>query len=828
MNQQLSDISRRQFRSNRTLASLSTALLIGLAGLANAQDTQATGPVQPGATGPAVASDAPAGSNAKNSTAPAIERVELDLETGDLQERVDRVLKEMTLAEKIGQLCQVFPAVGDKVADELAAEIRSGNVGSIFYAGSAEQVRQAQKIATEQSRLGIPLIVGRDVIHGFRTTFPIPLGQAASWNPELIERAAKVSAAEAKGQGINWTFAPMVDICRDPRWGRIAETLGEDPMLSGALATAMVRGFQQSQEGSIQGIVACAKHYAAYGLSEGGRDYNRASVSQADLHNIHLPPFRDVVRGGCQTIMTTFSEVNGIPGTAHDYLLRDVLKQSWGFDGFVVSDWASVTEMIAHGYSADEKQAALQSLSAGVDMEMVSTSFRDHLTQLCQSGQVSESIVDDAVERILRVKLQMTPFSKETSTASTLLHPRNVELARTLARQSMVLLKNQEQTLPLDANKLEKIAVVGPLADAAQSQLGCWVMDSKQEDSITPLTALKDALSDSAEVIYAPGAEHSFATGKDGIAEAVKAARQADVVVMILGEDATLSGEARSRTQLTLPGVQAELIEAVAATGKPVITVVLAGRPLAIGELVEQSDAVLYAWHPGTMAGPALVDLLLGRESPSGRLPVTFPRSVGQVPLYYGHTNTGRPSPADFEPLVGSGETDLKPQFQYRSHYVDERPFPLYPFGYGLSYTTFEYEDLELGTDSLSPKQTLSVKVRLRNSGKRAASEVVQLYIRDHVSSIIRPVRELKAFRRIHLKPGASEIVEFALTIEDIAMRDAEGELLIEPGTFSIWAGGDSQADLTAEFQLLESPRAATADLPAALPEAKEAESPTG
>ena len=801
------------------------ALLLPAAKLS--ADTQTTGPIVETTATPNKNADAQ--SKEQPSVEPMPNRVRIDLQTGDLETRVTRLLSEMTLDEKIGQMCQVFPNVGDQLTDAIANDIRQGRVGSIFYAGSTELVQEAQQIASQESRLGIPLIIGRDVIHGFRTTFPIPLGQAASWNPELVRQAAEVAAAEAKGQGVNWTFAPMVDICRDPRWGRIAETLGEDPMLSGVLASAMVEGFQQTDEQGIQGVVACAKHYAAYGLSEGGRDYNRASLSRIDLHNIHLPPFRAVQDAGCQTMMTTFSEVNGVPGTAHDYLLKRVLKGQWGFQGFVVSDWASVTEMVEHGYSEDEKHAAQRAANAGVDMEMVSTSYNDNLAKLCREGHVPESAIDDAVRRILRVKLQIaSTHSKPDEAQATLLRPSNLEAARKLARQSMVLLKNQEQTLPLELNSISKIAVVGPLADAPQSQLGCWVLDAKQGDTITPLAAIQQAFADRAEVLHAPGADSSFSQKSSQIAKAASTAAEADVVVVVIGEDATLSGEARSRSKLCLPGVQDELLEAVAASGKPIVTVVIAGRPLAIGKAVELSDAVLYAWHPGTMGGPALVDLLLGREAPSGRLPVTFPKSVGQVPLYYGHSNTGRPSPHNFRPLIGSEEKDLPMEFQYRSHYVDQEPFPLFPFGYGLSYTTFAYEDLELGAPAISPKQTLSVRVRVKNTGEHAGAEVVQLYLRDQYSTIIRPVRELKAFRRVFLKPGETKVVEFALTIDDIATRDADGELLIEPGVFQLWAGGDCTASLTKEFKLLGGKPDTTADASSPTPAPSQTASPAG
>jgi len=721
----------------------------------------------------------------------------------DMDVAIERLLSEMTLAEKIGQMCQVAPE-GKELTPALGEALRAGEIGSIINAPDRQFAAEAQRIAREESRLGIPLLIGRDVIHGYRAIFPIPLGQAASWDPELVERAANAAAGEARSQGINWTFAPMVDICRDGRWGRIAETLGEDPLLAGQLAAAMVRGFQQEEEGRLQGVVACAKHFAAYGLSEGGRDYNRVSVSGADLHNVYLPPFRAAIDAGCRTLMTTFSEVNGVPGTAHEYLLRDVLRRRWKFPGFVVSDWNSVLEMIAHGYSADAVQAAQQAVHAGVDMEMASITFRTNLAALVEKGAISQAAIDDAVRRILRVKLQLLPLSESAASRNALMRPRSLEVARRLARESLVLLKNEGDVLPLKIDSIQRIAVVGALADDPKSQLGCWAPDGDAEDTVTPLEALRDALGESVEVLHACGASADFSTDASGLADAQQVAAQADMVLAFVGEDALLSGEARSRANLDLPGVQRELLKAVAESGKPIVMVVLAGRPLTIGAECDLADAVLYAWHPGTMGGPAIADVLLGVASPSGKLPATFLKTVGQTPLYYGHSNTGRPSPDDYRPLVQTDEKDLPEEMQYRSHYLDSDPLPLFPFGFGLSYTTFGYDGLELSTAVVKPRQTLGVRVRLTNMGQRAGTEVVQLYVRDVVARLVRPVRELKAFRRVHLRAGESKVVEFALDADDLAYFDAKGERVLKPGRFALWVGGDSTAELGAEFELLD------------------------
>ena len=754
-------------------------------------------------------------SAASLASSPAIAEVpRFNPAAADRDAEIERLLALMTLDEKIGQMCQVWPETGE-LTPAIQDSLRNGEIGSLINCSTPELIVEAQRLVREESRLGIPLLVGRDVVHGYRTVFPIPLGQAASWNPAMIERAAEVASAEARSHGINWTFAPMVDVGRDPRWGRVAETLGEDPRLSGELAAAMVRGFQQERDGRLHGLIACAKHFAAYGLSEGGRDYNRASLSIADLHNTHLPPFRASLDAGCRTVMTTFSEVNGVPGTAHAYLLQKVLRDGWQFTGVVVSDWNSVIEMVAHGYSADESEAARQAASGGVHMEMVSPTFHKHLAGLVRQGAVEQATIDDAVRRLLRLKLELVAESTaamklapvapaSAGSTSELLRPLSLELARRAARESIVLLKNDDATLPLQRERLQKVAVIGPLADAPLSQLGCWAVDGRAGDAITPLAALRESLGEFVEVAYVRGTPTSYSNDAAEIEAARHAAADADMTLLFVGEDAVLSGEARSRATLELPGVQPELVKAVAAAGKPIVMVVLAGRPLAIGAECDAVDAVLYAWHPGTMGGPAIADLLLGAAAPSGKLPVTFPKNVGQAPLYYSHTNTGRPSPADFRPLSQTQGADLAPAFQYSSHYIDGDPFPLFPFGYGLSYTTFSYDGFELGAASIGPRQTLAVRARITNTGARAGAEVAQLYVRDIAATLVRPVRELKAFRRVYLRPGESQPVEFALDADDLRYFNNEGQSVLEAGKFAVWIGSDSTATLGGEFQLTD------------------------
>lgn len=743
--------------------------------------------------------------SASGSESDVVERLDIDISSGSIEQRVERVLAAMTVNEKIGQLCQ-RAAYGEEISESIAADLRAGRIGSLFYTGSAKQTREAKRIAREESRLGLPLLTPRDVIHGFRTVFPIPLGQAASWNPELIREAAAVAAREAKAEGVNWTFAPMLDISRDARWGRIAESLGEDPLLAATIAEAMVRGYQGGEDGEPPGIAACAKHFVAYGLSEGGRDYNRVQVATNELHNMLLAPFQAAVDAECATVMTSFNTVNGVPGTGHAGLVGGVLKRRWGFDGLVVSDWGSVIEMIEHGYAEDEAEAGELALRAGVDMEMATTCFQDHLADLLDTGRVSNEQLDDAVRRVLRIKFRYAleeAQAQPPAPAASEPDSQSLELARRLAQESIVLLKNEGGLLPLKPDELTKVAVIGPLADAARDQLGCWMLDGKPEEAITPLAALRSEFEGQAEVRFAAGLKSSIDEGEGLLAEAIETARWADVVVLCVGEEYWLSGEARCRADLDLPGRQSELVEQVVSTDTPTVLVTLAGRPLTIGEELSRCDASLFAWHPGTMGGPALVDLLLGEAVPSGKLPVTFPKHVGQSPLYYNHPRTGRPPLAGTAALIGSDRADFPEEQKYRSHYLDVDPFPLLPFGFGLSYTSFEYSEVELSVSELKPGQTLGVRVRLTNSGEFEGEEVAQLYVRDVAAKLVRPVRELKAFRRVRLKPGESRVLEFALDTEQLSYYDNSAQRVIEPGVFRVGVGGDSTAPLEETFRLV-------------------------
>jgi beta-glucosidase len=754
---------------------------------------------------------------ASEAAAPAVtKRVWLDTKLS-VDERVEALLKEMTLVEKVGQLQQMNGIGGEPTgnADQLVSSselydrIRAGQLGSVLNEPNVSTINALQRVAVKESRLGVPLVIGRDVIHGYRTILPLPLGQAASWNPELVEAGAAVAAREARAVGVHWTFAPMVDIARDPRWGRIAEGLGEDPHLASVLSAAMVRGYQGDDLAAPDRIAACAKHFAAYGAAEGGRDYNATVVSPSLMRNVYLPPFQAAVDAGAATLMTAFNDVNGIPCSANEHLLRDVLRDEWDFRGFVVSDWESISEMIAHGYVANAKGAARAAANAGVNMEMVSQTYHKFLPKLVEDGEVSESDVDDLVRGILRAKFQLGLFERpyvDTSKAPSFLTPDNLDVARKLARQSVVMLKNENRSLPLVRSKLKTIAVIGFLADSKREQLGCWIPDAREADSQTALAALRESAGDEVDILYAPGVKIDLDPSTDGFADAVAAVKKADTVVLFVGEQANISGEARSRAILDLPGVQIQLVDAVveAAGDKPVVMVVMAGRPLTMGQQFAAVDAVLYAWHGGTMAGPAIADLLWGVESPSGKLPVTFPKAVGQVPLYYNHVSTGRPPRAyDFE-RDRNVDDRVDTELGFNSNYIDVEPYPLFPFGYGLSYTTFEYGKVELSTKRIRAGQTLAVRVPVTNSGNVAADEVVQLYVRDLVGSVTRPVRELKNFRRIRLKPGETQVVEFALPADDLAFWNNEEKLVLEPGKFQIFAGGNSLAPLAAEFKLVE------------------------
>jgi beta-glucosidase len=729
------------------------------------------------------------------------------------RERALALVREMTLVEKIGQMRQLNSISGAVTGtdqnvpdrDSLETLVRQGQVGSILNDVDAESINRLQRIAVEESRLGVPLIFGRDVIHGYRTIFPIPLGQAATWNPQLVENAATVAAREARSAGIHWTFAPMVDISRDPRWGRVAESLGEDPQLASALAAAMVRGLQGDDLSAPDRVAACVKHFAAYGAGEGGRDYNSAVVSPSLMRNVYLKPFKAAVDQGVASLMTSFNDVNGVPGTANRHLLRNVLRKEWGFEGFVVSDWESVHEMVMHGFCETDQDAAKLAVEAGVNIEMVSESYGEHLAKLVKKGAISESAIDVLVTEVLAVKIRLGLFENPyvSSSPNVQLTQEHLEVAQELAKQSIVLLKNDNKLLPLDRSKLKRIAVIGPLADSKEAQLGTWSMDGRPEDSRTPLAAVRETARDGVQVTYSAGLPNALYSSTEGFDEAVAAGRDADVVILCVGETADISGEARSRAVLDLPGAQRSLVNAIAKTGKPIVMIVQAGRPLTIGKDVEKVGAVLYSFHAGTMAGPAIADLLWGVDSPSGKLPLTFPKTVGQIPLYYNHTNTGRPAPAYDLERDGRFVEQIRRDLGYTSNYIDVSPYPLYPFGYGLSYTNFEYGPVELSTKQIRADQRVEIRVPVTNTGEVTGDEVVQLYIRDVVGSLVRPVRELKKFTRVALSTGETKTVKFYLTSEDLAYYDNTEQKVIEPGKFEIYVGGSSLASLAGELKLI-------------------------
>ncbi len=726
------------------------------------------------------------------------------------ERELTELLAKMSLEEKLGQLnLRGRGSTGSKseIPPELVEAVRQGRVGALINVMLPEEVDRLQRVAVEESPSGIPLLFGRDVIHGLHAVAPIPLAQAATWNPQLLEVGARVAARDARAYGINWTFAPMVDITRDPRWGRIAESLGEDPLLASRLAAAMVRGWQGSSLDSPTSVAACVKHFAAYGAAEGGRDYNTVSLSETDLRNTYLPPFRAAIDAGALSVMSAFNEINGVPASAHYELLTGVLRGEWGFEGLVVSDWDSVSEMIDHGFSADEAAAARQAIQAGLDMEMISRTFEDHLPALIESGVVAETTIDTAARRILRVKQRLGLFERPyrpTVTEMGSLSQESLDAAYRLAVESAVLLKNTDGVLPLSA--ASRLAVIGPLANAPREQLGTWSFDGRAEDSVTPLTSLKGRLGDD-RVGYAAGLDHSRSTSSEGFAEAVELARRSDVALFFGGEEAILSGEAHSRADIRLPGAQQELVRRLAESGTPVVLVVLAGRPLVLREILDVVAGVLYAWHPGTLAGPALTDLLLGVESPGGRLPVTWPKGVGQIPIYYNHKRTGRPPDPDRmiaieEIPVGAWQSSLS----NTSYYLDLGMNPEFPFGFGLSYSTFEYDAVRLSTDRLTPDGSIEIETTVTNSGDRKAAEVVQLYLRDRVGSRTRPVRQLAGFRRLVLEPGAAETVVFELHSEDLAFYDGHS-WVAEPGEFDVWIAPDAASGAPSGFTLVEAPK---------------------
>ncbi len=715
-----------------------------------------------------------------------------------IETAADSILARLTLDEKIGQLVQYTGGFetgpgGRRVNDEQRTLIREGKVGSLLNVFGSDQVRELQRIAVEESHAKIPLVFGLDVIHGFRTTFPIPLAEAAAWDPEAAERSARISAAEAASAGIQWTFAPMVDIARDPRWGRIAEGAGEDPFLGAAMAAARVRGFQGRGLADPASIMACVKHYAAYGAAEGGRDYNTVDISERTLRDVYLPPFKAAVDAGAGTVMASFNEIAGVPSSGNRRLLTEILRGEWKFDGFVVSDWNSVGELIPHGFAANTAEAAQRAINAGLDMDMMSGCYRDNLAALVGDGKVGMATLDEAVRRILRMKLRLGLFADPYRGISaqrekkTVLSAANLEAARDIARRSIVLLRNEGGLLPLRKD-LKTLAVIGPLAESRSDPVGCWAGATDTNDVVTVLEGVRAALPAAARLLVARGCTID-GSDTSGIAAAVAAARQADAVLLVVGESRDMSGEAACRSTLDLPGRQEDLVRAVQAAGRPVVLVLMNGRPLSISWEAQHVPAILETWFLGLKAGDAIADVLFGDYNPSGRLPVTFPRTVGQVPIYYNHKNTGRPA----------SDSD-----HFTSHYLDLPSSPLYPFGFGLSYTSFDYAGLSLRAAEIGPADTIRASVTVTNTGTRPGDETVQLYVRDEFGSVTRPVRELKAFRKVHLTAGQQTTVEFAVPVASLAFTTLEMKHAVEPGTFRLYIGPDSSRGLEASFAVID------------------------
>ncbi|WP_434978102.1 beta-glucosidase BglX [Daejeonia sp. YH14] len=729
----------------------------------------------------------------------------------ETEKKIDLLMSKMTLEEKVGQMNQYngfwdvtgpAPVGGD--AQNKYNNIKKGLVGSMLNVRGVKEVRTVQKIAVEQTRLGIPLIIGFDVIHGYKTLAPIPLAEAASWDLKAIEKSAEVAAAEAAASGINWTFAPMMDISRDARWGRNMEGAGEDPYLGAKIAAARVRGFQGDNTfRSPLRIAATAKHYAAYGFIESGLEYNIAQIDTNTLYNQVLPPFKAAVDQGIRSVMNSFNTVNGVPATADRYLLRDVLKGKWGFNGFVVSDWASIREMIPWGFSKDENEAAKSAVEAGTDMDMEGGIYVPYLTDLVKKGKVDQKYVDDAVRRILRVKYELGLFDDpyrfldEKREKEVIGSKANLEAVLDVAKKSIVLLKNEKNILPLKKSG-QKILLLGSLAASKNSPLGSWRIASDNNTAISVLEGMKAYKTSSVSYVEGPKLtleEPTFltevkynSTDFSGIEEAKKAAANADVVVMVLGEHGFSSGEARSRTDITLPGLQETFLKEIYNINPNIVLVLNNGRPLAISWAAEHIPAIVEAWQLGTQTGNAVASVLYGDYNPSGKLPMTFPRNVGQVPVYYNHYSTGR----------FNGD----PNSVFWSHYSDAEKTPLFPFGYGLSYTTFSYSDLQLDKKNYQKNEPVQVSVTLKNTGNVSGKEVVQLYIHDEFASVVRPVRELKGFELVELKPGESRVLHFTLTGKELGFYNAQNEFIIEPGTFKVMIGGNSDANLTASFTL--------------------------
>ena len=720
----------------------------------------------------------------------------------EIEARIFDLLSKMSLDEKIGQMQQ--KAIRN-LDNALLDEVKNGKVGSFLNAGKLEEKAKVQKVAIENSRLGIPLIFGRDVIHGYKTILPIPLGQAATWNPEIIEIGAKIAAREAAEDGIHWTFAPVIDITRDPRWGRIAESCGEDPILSGVIGSAMIRGFQGNDLKSANTIAASAKHYVGYGAAEGGKEYNTTLIPERELRDIYLKPFQMAVKSGVATLMCGFNDLNGVPTSANRFTLRKILREEWNFNGFVVSDWTSIEELKVHGFAKDGSEAALKAANAGVNMEMVSQNYYENLKKHIESGDLDIKWLDELVAGILRIKFKLglfeNPYTREFLESKTL-SDEHKEIAKQLAIESVVLLKNKNNILPLNSG-IKKIAIIGPLANAPRDQLGTWAGDGNPEYAITPLTAINNQYGNSINIIYAKGLETPRSTDQNLFAGAIEALEDADAGILFLGEDQMLSGEAHSRAFINLPGAQEELVKVLSKIGKPLVLVIMAGRPLTFSNIVDSVNSILYAWHPGTMGGPALADIIFGKVSPSGKLPVTFPRTVGQIPLYYNKKNTGRPPAKNqITQKLGTPENPVG----FASFYLDVDYTPAYDFGYGLSYTNFSYSNLKISKEVLTIEDSLEITVKVTNTGNFKAKETVQLYLRDLFGSVTRPIKELKSFKKITFNPGETREIKFIITSEDLKFTDINMLHNAEAGEFELFVGSSSNDEdlLKTNFSLIE------------------------
>lgn len=731
-----------------------------------------------------------------------------------ISNQVDSLMSKMTIDEKIGQLNQfngswdvTGPIMLDDEKNKKKAELlKKGMCGSMLNIYSTEHIRAAQKLAIDSSRLGIPMIFAADVIHGYKTIFPEPLAEAASFELGLMEKTARIAAIEASAAGLNWTFAPMVDIARDPRWGRVMEGAGEDTWYGGQVAKARIKGFQGDDLSEVSTIAACAKHFAAYGFAEGGRDYNTTDLSNWRLFNDVLPPFKASVEAGVQTVMSAFNVVLGVPSSGHNYLINQVLKDQWGFDGFVVSDWASISEMQAHGYAKDLEDAARLGLNGGVDMDMEGWAYINHTKELLEKGLITEETINNAVKRILTVKYRLGLFDDPYKYCNAdreremMKKPEYFDVAREIAEKSIVLLKNENNLLPLSKNT-KTIAVIGPLADDKDSPLGNWRSQGEKNSAVSVLEAVKKGVNPSTKVLFAKGCDINKnlndgfmektilnKTDRSGFPEAVSTAMKADVVVLCVGETAFMSGEARSKADITLPGVQSDLVKAIKNTGKPIVMLLFNGRPFDLSWESENLNAILNVWHLGQESGNAIANILFGIVNPSGKLPISFPRSVGQIPIYYNAYNTGRPYIDESSIFV--------------SKYMDLPNGPLYPFGFGLSYSTFEYVSIKTDKITYSNNENIIVTVQVKNTSTIDGEEVVQLYIRDLVASTVRPIKELKAFKKLKIKAGELTEITFELTKEELSFYNADLAFVTEPGDFEVMAGGNSRDLIKTAFNI--------------------------